>query len=258
MPGGGRLVLRGKASDGSIVVTCQDTGAGMPPEVQERIFEPFFTTKGQRGNGMGLAILNGVVRRHGGEVQVSSQVGVGTIFTLRFPAAAPTSRPPAPSNGPAIRARAAARAATADELAASLAPLAVLVVEDDPIFRAVFTRRLGLDARHVEAVPDASSALVALETARWDVVCVDDRLPDRPGRALAAEIRRRQPDCTIILVTGAATAPDDPSLAGPGVDAVLPKPCTDAELAQALRLARDRQATARQVTPGQAATGGWR
>jgi CheY-like chemotaxis protein len=141
-----------------------------------------------------------------------------------------------------VIAEAAARSATADDLAASLALRSVLVVEDDPIFRAVFSRRFGLEARRVEAVADAASALAALEAGRWDVLCVDDGLPDRPGRELAAEIRRRRLPCDVILVTGIATTPDDPSLAGPGIDAILPKPCTDAELARAIRVACARQA----------------
>jgi CheY-like chemotaxis protein len=134
------------------------------------------------------------------------------------------------------------RRAAADDLAATLATLSILVVEDDPVFRGVFSRRLRLDARHVEAVADARSALVALELNRWDVLCVDDGLPDHSGRALATEIRRRGQPCAVVLVTGTAATPGDPSLAAPGVDAILPKPCTDTELARALRQARARQA----------------
>jgi two-component system cell cycle sensor histidine kinase/response regulator CckA len=235
MPAGGRLLLRGVERDGAVILTCQDSGVGMAPDVLEQIFDPFFTTKGRHGTGMGLAIVQSVVARLGGEVRVTSAVGVGTTFTLLLPAAELTR---------GFLETEAARAATADDLAASLATLSVLVVEDDPIFRAVFTRRLGLDALRVDAVGDAASALAALETDCWDLLCIDDGLPDRPGRELAAEIRRRRPGCVIILVTGSATRPDDPNLAAPDVDAILPKPCTDAELARALRTARARQALA--------------
>jgi CheY-like chemotaxis protein len=287
MPSGGRLLLRGDLEDGTVVLTCQDSGAGMSAETLARVFEPFFTTKGARGTGVGLAILQAVVRRHGGEVGVASELGVGTTFTIRLPAAdlptpalipaaatRPTTaaRPPAgvpgrphpeprragglreaddgaiavllaaertvERSGQAIRARAEARAATADELEASLASLALLVVDDDPIFRAAFARRLELDARRVEAVGDAATALTLVSSGEWDVVCLDDGLPDRSGRDLAAEIRRQHLPCAVVLITGAATSPDDPSIAAPGVDAVLPKPCTDAELASALRVAR--------------------
>ena len=185
-------------------------------------------------------------------VAIGTRVASGHAVTWGGPArpAAPAGPAPA-STGRAIAAEAAARAArtaTADDLAASLALRTVLVVEDDPVFRAVFSRRFSLDARRVEAVGDAASALAALESGRWDVLCVDDGLPDRPGRELAAEIRRRRLACAVILVTGTATAPDDPSLAAPGVDAVLPKPCTDAELARAIRVACARQAE-RSSTP---------
>jgi CheY-like chemotaxis protein/anti-sigma regulatory factor (Ser/Thr protein kinase) len=287
MPAGGRLWLRGALEDGSVLVACQDSGMGMPPDVLRRVFEPFFTTKGERGTGLGLEIVRRVVARHGGEVQVTSEVGVGTTVTLRLPAAeAPPTSPPrlssnrtasdrnryhalaaaamtgplaAPSDGaetgasgvhahhavawekPSMSLCVTARASAAEEVAATLAMLSVLVVEDDPIFRRVFTRRLALDARHVDAVGDAASALAALELRRWDVLCVDDGLPDRPGRELAAEIRRRGLPCAVVLVTGTAAAPGDPNLAAPGVDAILPKPCTDAELARALRLARAGQ-----------------
>jgi CheY-like chemotaxis protein len=240
MPAGGRLWLRGARHGQAVVVTCRDTGLGMDAATLGRVFEPFFTSKGERGTGLGLPIVRSVVRRHGGEASVTSEVGVGTTVTLRLPAAVPRS--PRTTGPHRPNGHATARAATADDLAASLARRSVLVVEDDPIFRATFTRRFALDARRVEAVEDAASALALLETGPWEVLCVDDGLPDLTGRELAAEVRRRGLACAVILVTGTATAPNDPSLFAPGVDAVLPKPCTDAELARALRAACVRQA----------------
>ena len=269
LPAGGQLLLRGHLQDGTVSLTCEDNGIGMPPAVQARLFEPFFTTKGRQGNGLGLAIVQRVVRQHGGTIQVTSAPGRGTAITIRLPAAQPrtalASRAPdasAPStvtisrrlsatplllpsaeapiltDTPAARALAAAHDLAADELAATLAPLSLLVVDDDPVFRGVFMRRLALDARCVQAVGDAEAALSALEAGDWAVVCLDDGLPDVSGRELAAEIRRRGLACSVILVTGAATSPDDPGLISPGVDAVLPKPCTDAELARALQTAQ--------------------
>jgi two-component system cell cycle sensor histidine kinase/response regulator CckA len=204
----------------------------MPPAVLARIFEPFFSTKGSGGTGIGLAIVYGVVARHGGEVRVASAIGAGTTFTVALPLgeAAP--------GGSALGMPESGQLPADEDAAAVLDGLAVLLVDDDPAFRSVFARRLALDARRVEVAADAASALALLETSAWDVLLVDDRLPDMTGRQLAAAIRDRGLDCAIVLVSGFATGPNDPALLAPGVDGVLPKPCTDAELGRVLRQVR--------------------
>jgi signal transduction histidine kinase/ActR/RegA family two-component response regulator len=231
MPSGGRLHLRGEVQDRWAILTVQDTGAGMDLAVMEQAFEPFFSTKGNAGTGMGLAIVYSVVARHGGEVRVASAIGVGTTLTVILPLADPALF------GATDRGRAAE-----DDASAELDGLALLLVDDDPAFRDVFARRLALDAERVDVADDAAGALQALATGSWDVLCIDERLPDMTGRTLASEIRRRGYEAIIVLVSGFATQPNDPTLLGPGVDAVLPKPCTDAELARVLR----------QIRPGRA------
>jgi two-component system NtrC family sensor kinase len=85
MPGGGRLVVGTTAGEeGWVSVTFQDSGAGIAPENLEKIFEPFFTTK-SRGTGLGLAITRTIIEQHGGEIQVASEVGLGTAVTVRLP-----------------------------------------------------------------------------------------------------------------------------------------------------------------------------
>ena len=111
MPEGGRLLLRGIARDGAVIVTCQDSGLGMTPDVLARIFDPFFTTKGRHGAGLGLPIVKDVVVEHGGEVRVASEPAPGRP-SLLLPAAEPTVD---------LAESVAVRAATADDLAASLA-----------------------------------------------------------------------------------------------------------------------------------------
>jgi len=86
MPTRGRVTLRTRLEAGHAVVSVQDTGMGMSPEVQARLFEPFFTTKPVgEGTGMGLAVVHGIVSAHGGSVGVQSAPGQGTTFTLRLP-----------------------------------------------------------------------------------------------------------------------------------------------------------------------------
>ena len=86
MPAGGRVECRERREGDRLVVEIADTGEGLAPELRARIFEPFFTTKGAEGTGLGLAVSYGIVKRHGGEIDVASAPGRGTTFTLRLPA----------------------------------------------------------------------------------------------------------------------------------------------------------------------------
>jgi two-component system, NtrC family, sensor kinase len=91
MPSGGKLIIRTKevlSSSGShtgISLIVADTGTGIPAELQKSMFEPFVTTKGEKGTGLGLWIVKGVVENHNGRINVRSRVGKGTIIRLLFP-----------------------------------------------------------------------------------------------------------------------------------------------------------------------------
>jgi two-component system NtrC family sensor kinase len=88
MPDGGILTLRATRSGGQALVEIKDTGVGISPENLPKIFDPFFTTKDVgRGTGLGLAVCYGIVSEHGGRLDVRSNVGVGTIFTISLPIA---------------------------------------------------------------------------------------------------------------------------------------------------------------------------
>ncbi len=97
MPRGGRITVRTRREATAARLEIEDSGAGIADEVRERIFEPFFTTKAS-GTGLGLAVVRRIVEGHGGEVEVRSEPGVGTVFVLRFPLAGPPV-----DNGPVMR-----------------------------------------------------------------------------------------------------------------------------------------------------------
>ncbi len=85
MPGGGTLGLETGRADGQVLVRISDTGCGIPPENIARIFDPFFSTKGPQGTGLGLSVSYGIVENHGGTIEVASEPGRGTTFTVRLP-----------------------------------------------------------------------------------------------------------------------------------------------------------------------------
>jgi PAS domain S-box-containing protein len=86
MPDGGRLTIGTRSEDGQAVFEVRDSGVGMAPDIQERIFEPFFTTKAEKnGTGLGLATVYGIVTQNGGSIEVKSELGTGTTFSIRLP-----------------------------------------------------------------------------------------------------------------------------------------------------------------------------
>jgi hypothetical protein len=119
-PSGGRLTIETERGNGAVRVRVSDTGSGIAPQNLARIFDPFFTTKGAvKGTGLGLSVSYGIVREHGGDIEVQSQQGKGTQFVLTFPissagrAAPPPARREAPGVAvPAVSTPAAAMSAT--------------------------------------------------------------------------------------------------------------------------------------------------
>ncbi|MCP4271636.1 MAG: PAS domain S-box protein, partial [Gammaproteobacteria bacterium] len=85
MPGGGNITFSTWSEDDTVFVSISDTGVGMPDEVKRYIFDPFFSTKGVEGTGLGMSTVYGIVLRHGGKIDITSKIGIGTTFTLQFP-----------------------------------------------------------------------------------------------------------------------------------------------------------------------------
>jgi CheY-like chemotaxis protein len=225
MPAGGAITIATRDAGNRVVVEVRDTGAGMPPPVRRRCLEPFFTTKGNRGTGLGLSMVHGIMRRHGGEVEVRSAAGRGTTVRLRVPAAARA----APEVGSApIRLR-PGRA------------LSVLVVDDEPRLRDLISRYLAIDGHRVSAAADGARALEQFRAGRFDVLLTDRCMPGMTGDQLAAAVKELAPNTPVIMLTGfgdlMAVGDDRPT----GVDRLLSKPLKLGALRQALKDAVARE-----------------
>jgi CheY-like chemotaxis protein len=172
--------------------------------VQENIFEPLFTTKGEQGTGMGLSASYGIIQEHGGDVDVMSEPGEGTTFTLTFPPADDTEpEAEAPETKP-----------TQTET------VRVLVVDDEEMVRSIVTQLLSLNDHEVDRASSGSEALSMFEHSHYDIVFTDFGMPEMTGAELARRLRERAPDLPVILLTGYT----DTEEAVDDVDDILSKP----------------------------------
>jgi len=163
-----------------------DTGIGMSAEVQQNIFEPLFTTKGDDGTGMGLTASYGIVQEHEGTIDVSSEPGEGTRFTLSFPPAegapTPVEEPPDEPSDPES--------------------VSVLVVDDEEMVRSTVTRLLSLNGHEVDRASSGAEALTMFGENEYDIVFTDFGMPEMTGAELSREIKEKAPDLPVILLTG--------------------------------------------------------
>lgn len=220
MPKGGAIRFSADYDVGTVTLRVSDTGNGMPDDVRKRCFEPFFTTKGNRGSGLGLAMVYGIVTRHDGQVTVESEMGKGTTFVIRLPLA---QREVAPSaTGPLAPA------------GSTVPTLKVLAVDDDKWARVLIERFLGLKGHTVLTAASGLEALDILRREPVDLVITDRSLPGMGGDQIAAEVKRLSPATPVIMLTGFGDFMEVRREKPAGVDYVLGKPVTPEQLHEAV------------------------
>jgi signal transduction histidine kinase/ActR/RegA family two-component response regulator len=229
MPRGGVLTVRTDAKQVGgdmqlVVVEVVDTGVGMDEETRRRCLEPFFTTKGERGTGLGLAMVYGMIQRHSAEFEIDSAIGVGTTMRIAFPA----------YTQPVL----AAQRVTTPHL--PMRRLRVLVVDDDPIIIKALEDALGGDGHIVVSASGGQIGLDTFASARgtaneFSLVITDLGMPHVDGRRVAEGIKRLSSKTPVIMLTGwgnrMIAEHDTPA----HVDRVLSKPPRLIELRAALR-----------------------
>lgn len=221
MPQGGALTLRTRRVEEDaaprVAIEVSDTGIGMDEATQRRCLEPFFTTKGERGTGLGLAMVYGMAQRHGAELRVASEPGEGTTVSLAFLLQA---QPPAePPRAPAMPTR----------------PLRLLLVDDDPVLLRSLRDTLEGDGHTVFAADGGHAGIDAFAAAAddgdpFDAVITDLGMPHVDGRQVAAAVKALSAETPVMLLTGWGQRMSDDGDAPACVDVVLSKPPRLADL----------------------------
>ena len=210
MPDGGRLQLR-LASRGDLAsIVVEDAGTGMSPKIRERVFEPFFTTKTrEKGTGLGLAMVHGIVTEHGGRIEIESAEGQGTSVELTFP------RCPSPVPGDHLDVHLAAKTGCGGT---------VLVAEDDWHIRTIIASELEVAGYDVVTASDGDEALSVVEDqgASLGLVILDLDLPKVSGLSCLDKIRAAGLTMPVIIITGMLDVADLSTI--PGQVELLRKP----------------------------------
>ncbi len=207
--GSGTITLRTFKRGGSAILQIIDNGIGMTDEVRSRCLEPFFSTKEERGTGLGLGIVYGIVRRHDGKIDIESELGKGTAVTISLP----LYKEQKPVEKPA-----------AAEMPAK--PLRILVVEDEPLVREVIGVYLREDHHTIETAANGREALEKFQDGAFDLVLTDRAMPEMNGDQLAAEVKKISPHMPVVLLTGFGDLMSGMGEHPAGVDLVISKPFT--------------------------------
>jgi signal transduction histidine kinase/CheY-like chemotaxis protein len=212
MPRGGLLTLQTRSGEpGRVVVEVRDTGIGMDEDARRRCLEPFFTTKGERGTGLGLAMVYGMVQRHSADIDIDSAPDEGTCIRLTFAAAnASVQRlegtPAKPPSG-----------------------LRLLVIDDDPVLLRTLRELLQAEAHRPVAAGGGRQGVDEFNAALargqpYSVVITDLGMPQVDGRQVARAVKAASPHTPVIMLTGWGERMVSDGDLPADVDLVLSKP----------------------------------
>ncbi len=209
-----------------VKLTVSDTGRGINPKIMNRIFDPFFTTKGVgEGTGMGLSVVHGILKEHGGAISVASEHGRGTSFTVLLPKHDDgAAEKEAPKSMPCGIER-------------------ILLVDDEAFVAHMTQQMLTRLGYRVTAMTESRAMLEAFEKdpMAYDLIITDLTMPHMPGDRLAERISAIRSDIPVVLTTGYGDAVDETSIKQSGITVLLSKPFEMRELARTVRSVLDKR-----------------
>ncbi len=221
-PGG-----KGESPDAYVKLTVQDTGYGMTQEVLKRIFDPYFTTKEVgRGTGLGLAVVHGIVKNHGGLIQVSSEAGKGTVVEVFLPQ---------------VEGARKARETEKTDLLPLGGSEKILLVDDEATIVEIGKGVLEHLGYRVEGRTRSMEALALFRerSQDFDLIITDMTMPQMTGDELAREVLKIRPDIPVVLCTGYSERISEEKAKEMGIQEFVMKPLVISDFARTIRRALD-------------------
>lgn len=235
MPRGGTLQVSTTKKDGQAHISVSDTGVGIPAEVIERIYSPFFTTKDPgKGTGLGLSICHTVVERHGGSIDVSSEVGKGTTFTIRLPVSQEKRVPEEEILGEKVSAGETVKDASSD--GATTGAKRLLVVDDESGIREICREFLSKHGYDVTTVSDGRQAIQRVEEhGPFDLLLMDLKMPGMNGAETIRHLRDSGNQTPVLIMTGLIDEAMLSTVPEGGYQGIVKKPFQMSELLRQLQ-----------------------
>lgn len=207
MPEGGRIEIRTYEERAKVCIQISDTGIGMPEEAKKKAFEPFFTTKSFSNTGLGLSVSYGIIKRIGGEIEVDSRVGQGTIFTISLPGG--LKREDEVTALPVIKDGKKGR---------------ILVIDDEEPVRNVLSRILTQANHQVTVAGNGEEGIRLFKEREFDAVLTDLGMPGMSGWEVCKVIKQISPELPVGMITGWGSEVSRAKIEETGLDFVISKP----------------------------------
>ncbi len=207
MPKGGEILIETGVEEDVSWISVTDEGTGMSRETQKRVFDPFFTTKGPQSSGLGMSVSYGIIKRHGGEILIKSNMRKGTTFSLLLPSAR-------------------GEAALEEEVppGKTLTPASILVVDDEEVIRKNLYDILSLEGHQVTLASGGEQGIEIFKRGDFDLVFTDLGMPEVSGWQVAKAIKQVDPKTPVVIITGWGANLDRKKMQASGIDFQISKP----------------------------------
>jgi PAS domain S-box-containing protein len=207
MPEGGKIEISTSKKKGGVVIQISDTGIGIAEDAKKKIFEPFYTTKPFTNTGLGLSMSYGIIKRFGGEIEVVSELGYGTTFTIVLPV------------GEAVKDEAVSPQTIKRGRRAR-----ILVIDDEEVVRSVLSRTLANVNHQVTLAADGERGVQLFQEGKYDMVLTDLGMPGMSGWEVCRMIKRISPDTPVGMITGWGADMSQSKMDEYGLDFLISKP----------------------------------